>query len=245
MIDYRKLYSELSGPGAVSPEMVYAARSAEQSGAFRSKHPEIFDADHPLAFSDAQNTAQKAKDKSDELQEAFKAASAGDFEKLSERDKEIMKLPGGFEQNLAYSPSALGVNNPLAQRFKPKMGEYAPNRRIFAGSYYETDPYGHLKNEAYNWAKTGVQFAGGSHGSIGFDQGEKGAKKSNLPTPFIGEGNLPSPYETFHSIGKVEGPSVKDYLSARDINPIRETPKPEGFNIPDKYKGLMAPPQTQ
>jgi hypothetical protein len=79
MIDYRKLYSELRGPGEVSPEMVNAARSAEQSGAFRSKHPDIFDADHPLAFSDAQNTAQKAKDKSDELQDAFKAASEGNF----------------------------------------------------------------------------------------------------------------------------------------------------------------------
>jgi hypothetical protein len=149
MIDYRKLYSELRGPGAVSPEMVFAARSAEQSGAFRSKHPEIFDADHPLAFSDAQNTAQKAKDKSDELQDAFKAASSGDFEKLSERDKEIMKLPGGFEKNPLYNPNMMVNAGIFGQKFKPKMGEYAPNRRVFAGSYYNTDAYGNLKTEAY------------------------------------------------------------------------------------------------
>ena len=79
MIDYRKLYSELGGPGEVSPEMAFAGKQAELSGKFRGSHPEIFDADHPLAFGDAQNTAQKAKDKSDELQEAFKAASEGNF----------------------------------------------------------------------------------------------------------------------------------------------------------------------
>lgn len=103
MIDYRKLYSELRGPGEVSPEMVFGAKSAEQSGAFRSKHPEIFDADHPLAFSDAQNTAQKAKDKSDELQEAFKAASSGDFESMPKFDRKTIGMQSvGYQKQPFY-----------------------------------------------------------------------------------------------------------------------------------------------
>jgi hypothetical protein len=80
MIDYKKLYSELGGVGNVSPELAYEARGLERAKG------SLFDSSHPLAFDNAQNTAQRAKDKSDELQEAFKAASAGDFAQMPKFD---------------------------------------------------------------------------------------------------------------------------------------------------------------
>ena len=165
MIDYKKLYSELSGPGEVSPEMVFAGRSAETSGAFRAKHPEIFDSSHPLAFGEAQNTAQKAKDKSDELQEAFKAASEGNFDEISKATK---RFTGGFEKNPMYNSSATGINAP--PMFRATKGEYAPNKRIFAGGYYNTDPFGNLKTDRYEMSRkmnSGelVGFSGGGFGS--------------------------------------------------------------------------------
>lgn len=182
MIDYKKLYSELSGPGEVSPEMVFAGQQAERSGAFRAKHPEIFDADHPLAFGDAQNTAQKAKDKSDELQEAFKAASKGNFDEISKATK---LFTGGFEKNPMYNPSATGINAP--PMFRATKGEYAPNTRIFAGEYYDTDQFGNLKTEAYEMSRKM-----NSGELVGFApmSGGKASPKDSTPPPQTHSSNV-------------------------------------------------------
>jgi len=125
MVDYKKLYSELRGPGEVSPEMVFGAKSAEQSGAFRSKHPEIFNADHPLAFSDAQNMAQKSKDKSDELQDAFKAASSGDFESMpSDTGMRGKKLQESVEESMDKFYTSIGLKkDPASGGWKNKQGQ--------------------------------------------------------------------------------------------------------------------------
>jgi len=171
MIDYKKLYSELGGVGNVSPELAYEARGLERAKG------SLFDSSHPLAFDNAQNTAQMAKDKSDELQEAFKAASAGDFEKMP-------KFPAGFERNPMYNPSATGINAP--SMFAPTQGQYTPNRRIFAGGFYNTDPYGNLKNEQYEMARTGVMFGMPGAGGGGYRLSEDQMKRQQqTPTSNI------------------------------------------------------------
>jgi hypothetical protein len=220
--NFRKLFSEFKPGPSLDPGEAFELKSLS------NQMPSLIQADHPLAFGDAQNTAQKSNDKSDELQEALKAAQ---------------QFVGGFEKNPMYNPSATGINAP--SMFKPTQGKYAPNRRVFAGSYYNTDPYGNLKDESYEMARNGFMSIMGGGKSMGFDRVDKTANKGNLPIPFTGEGNLPSRYETFHSIEGVKGQSVKDYLSSRNINPIKETPEPKGFSIPDDYKGIMAPLKTQ
>jgi hypothetical protein len=61
-MDFKKLFSNPFGSNNLMDQNV-----------------QIIGADHPLAFSDAQNTAQRSKDKSKELQDAFKAVSEGNF----------------------------------------------------------------------------------------------------------------------------------------------------------------------
>lgn len=148
MIDYKKLYSEIGGVGNVSPEMAYEAKG------LLGARPSLFDSSHPLAFDNAQNTAQRAKDKSDELQEAFKAASEGNFDEIAKATKQFL---GGIERNPMYNPSATGINAP--SMYRPTQGKYPANRRVFNGSFYQTDPYGNLKNEQYEMARTGFMSA--------------------------------------------------------------------------------------
>jgi len=126
MIDYKKLYSELGGVGNVSPELAYEARGLERAKG------SLFDSSHPLAFDNAQNTAQRAKDKSDELQEAFKAASAGDFAQMRKidtfhkRPEEILKA-GGYipskrlEQMLQPGTAVSGAD--IASAYKQDQAE--------------------------------------------------------------------------------------------------------------------------
>lgn len=96
MIDYKKLYSEAEGFGQVSPEVW------RNEKAMLLQHPHLFDSSHPLAFDNAQNTAQRAKDKSDELQEAFKAASEGNFEDLSKFQKPSFDQKSIGTQSVGY-----------------------------------------------------------------------------------------------------------------------------------------------
>ena len=63
----------------------YAEALSDDSNPFdvfshiQKTHPELFDASHPLAFGDAQNTAQASNDKSKQLQEAHAALTGGGF----------------------------------------------------------------------------------------------------------------------------------------------------------------------
>ena len=63
----------------------------------QSTHPDLFDASHPLAFGNAQNTAQSSKDKSEQLQEAHGAITSGDFM------QNLTKSFQGFNQSMKNS----------------------------------------------------------------------------------------------------------------------------------------------
>lgn len=172
MIDYRKLYSELGGPGEVSPEMAFAGKQAERSGAFRAKHPEIFESDHPLAFSDAQNTAQKAKDKSDELQEAFKAASEGNFEDMPKFDQKKLGMQSvGYQQQPWYQMQEIGKGVEDLTMREASRGEKLMHSDIGGKMYKSLEEI--LKNP-------NVQF---SHSLLGRHEGAGAGITSSPQTP--------------------------------------------------------------
>jgi len=99
-----------------------------------------------LAFEDAQNTAQRSKDMSNDLEDAYKATTD-----IGELSKLFKGFASGLEENKMYNPSATGINAP--SMFKPTQGQYGPQRKVFAGGYYQTDPYGNLKTEASEIAR--------------------------------------------------------------------------------------------
>lgn len=211
--DYKKLFEKFneSRIGTLDP-----AEAFELKG-FQLQHPEFLDSSHPLAFGDAQNTAQRSKDMSNDLEDAYKATT--DIEELS---KLFKGFAGELEENKMYNPSATGINAP--SMFKQTKGQYGPQRKVFAGGYYETDPQGFLKNETYNMAKTGFMSSLGGYGG-GFSSGpqtsaanissygqtpttnlrslpEQGLPSSQYDTSYSGTGTteLPDWYKKQHGI---------------------------------------------
>jgi len=128
MIDYKKLYSELGGVGNVSPELAYEARGLERAKG------SLFDSSHPLAFDNAQNTAQRAKDKSDELQEAFKFASSGDFKDMFKFDSDKSKI--GYQST--------GYEIDPAYQYKKQMQEFESQQRNIQNPHYSQTDYQQL-----------------------------------------------------------------------------------------------------
>jgi len=214
MIDYKKLYSELSSP-EVSPEMAFMGKSAERSGAFRAKHPEIFDADHPLAFGDAQNTAQKAKDKSDELQEAFKAASEGNFESLPKFDT-FQKSSSEIEKAGGYKP------DPYLEQIKSPgyvisgkdareahMKDAAARRVAFARGYGKQPSESDLKAAGEM-----------SSGFAGFSGAGFGSHYDPTPPPQTHSSNVARYGYTPQEITPEEQKYTNLYLQQQSFNPL-------------------------
>jgi hypothetical protein len=257
-IDYKKLYSELGGVGNVSPELAYEARGLEKAKG------SLFDASSPLAFDNAQNTAQKAKDKSDELQEAYKAASAGDFAQMPKFDtyhksEEQILEAGGYVPEPDPGPMAKVSYRWENGRFVSEAQEYTKRDAALRRNAIATATGKKINpaDDALLGIHRGMMFGmPGMGGGGGYRLSEDQMKRqqqtptSNVaPYGFDKDGNrivqsnlmkmpqggLPvSPYE------------YKSQLSLQDQPKAFETPMEQpGVKIPDQYKNLMEPPKTQ
>jgi hypothetical protein len=172
---------------------------ADIFGEIKDSHSDLFDASHPLAFDNAQNTAQRTKDKSNQLQDAYQAITSD-----------------GFMQNLSKS----------FQGFNQKMKNSTANIAPYGFTGNQRNVFNAQQDRQTQTLPFGIKGSGESipHSTLPFGVSNSGVSESTG--------------------GISPGMNTKDYLAARDINKIKETPKPEPMLIPKQYQGLMAPIKT-
>jgi hypothetical protein len=116
-------------------------------------HPDLFDSSHPLAFDNAQNTAQASKDQSQQLQEAHTALTSGDFM------QNLTKSFKGFNQSVQNSTANIapyGFHTEGRNQVRNVINSLAPMpAQGLPVSKYDTSYSGTGTTEMPEWQKNG------------------------------------------------------------------------------------------